>query len=100
MLETRLSAPLLRCAHCQSDLSECPEREFEDWIVRCLACSAKNVIEVGAFNSRVTIVEVVGYRTDRCGPEVTRDVRRSEGEDQCGSQKRRRERRRLKRLLM
>lgn len=62
MLETRLSTPLLRCAHCQADLSECPEREFEDWIMRCLACGAKNVIEVVAFNSLMTTVEVVGWR--------------------------------------
>ena len=33
MIETLPFSPLLRCAHCQADLSECPELEFEDWII-------------------------------------------------------------------
>lgn len=62
MIKTLPCSPLLRCAHCQADLSECPEFEFEDWIVRCLDCGAKNVIEIAVFNSPLADVEVVGWR--------------------------------------
>jgi hypothetical protein len=62
MIETLLSPPLLRCAFCQADLSECPEFEFEDWIVRCFECGAKNVIDVVIVNPSVADVEVVGWR--------------------------------------
>jgi len=62
MIETLPSSPLLCCAHCQAALSECPEKEFEDWIVRCFECGASNVIEFAIFNSPVTDVEVVGWR--------------------------------------
>lgn len=62
MIETLPSPPLLRCAYCQAVLSECPEKEIEDWIVRCLECGAKNVIEIAIFNSPVADVEVVGWR--------------------------------------
>ena len=58
-----LYSTLLRCARCQAILSECPDREFEDWIVRCLACGVKNVLDCGTisepFEWRVT---VVGWR--------------------------------------
>lgn len=62
MIKTLPSSPLLRCAHCQADLSECPEFEFEDWIARCFECGARNVIEIAIFNYPVTDVEVVGWR--------------------------------------
>ena len=63
MIETLPCSPLLRCAHCQADLSECPEIEFEDWIVRCLECGAKNVIDVGATYQQSNLaVEIVGWR--------------------------------------
>lgn len=62
MIKTLPSPPLLCCAHCQAVLSECPEKEFEDWIVRCLECGARNVIEIAIFNSPLTDVEVVGWR--------------------------------------
>lgn len=57
MIETPLFPPLLRCAHCQADLSECPEKEFGDWIVRCLECGAKNIIEIV-----IADVAVLGWR--------------------------------------
>ena len=63
MIETLLSPPLLRCAHCQADLSECPEKEFEDWIVRCLECGAKNVIDAERGNQQMSLtIEIVGWR--------------------------------------
>lgn len=62
MIETLPFPPLLCCAHCRAVLSEYPEKEFEDWIVRCLECGARNVIETAIFNSPLTDVEVVGWR--------------------------------------
>jgi DNA-directed RNA polymerase subunit RPC12/RpoP len=62
MIETLPFSPLLRCAHCQAALSECPEFEFEDWIVRCLECGSKNVIDVVIVNQPVADIEVVGWR--------------------------------------
>jgi hypothetical protein len=43
------------------ELSECPEKEFGDWIVRCFECGAKNLIDV-IVNRPVADVEVVGWR--------------------------------------
>jgi hypothetical protein len=61
MIKTLFSPPLLHCAHCQVELSECPEKEFGDWIVRCFECGAKNLIDV-IVNRPVADVEVVGWR--------------------------------------
>jgi hypothetical protein len=57
MLKTPLFPPLLHCAHCQADLSECPEKEFGDWIGRRLERGAKNVIEIA-----IAEVAVLGWR--------------------------------------
>jgi len=62
MIEILPFSPLLRCAHCQANLSECPELEFEDWIVRCLECGVKNLIDVVIVNQSVDDLEVVGWR--------------------------------------
>lgn len=63
MIETLLSPTLLRCAHCQAVLTECPEFEYEDWIVRCLECGAKNVIDSRIVNADSKIAfAVVGWR--------------------------------------
>lgn len=62
MIKTIPFSPLLRCAHCQADLSECPELEFEDWIVRCLECGAKNLIDVVIVNQPIADVAVLGWR--------------------------------------
>jgi len=43
-------------------LSECPEKEFGDWIVRCLERGAKNLIDVVIVNQPFAGVEVVGWR--------------------------------------
>jgi len=62
MIKTLLSPPLLRCAHCRGKLSECPEKEFGDWIVRCLECGAKNLIDVVFVHQLAADIEVVGWR--------------------------------------
>jgi len=62
MIEILPFSPLLRCAHCQANLSECPELEFEDWIVRCLEGGVKNLIDVVIVNQSVDDLEVVGWR--------------------------------------
>lgn len=62
MIDMLPFSPLLRCAHCQADLSECPEPEFEDWIVRCFECGAKNLIDVVIVTQPVANVEVIGWR--------------------------------------
>jgi len=61
MIETLPFSPLLRCAHCQADLSECPELEFEDWIVRCLECGAKNLTDL-VVSQPIAKLAVVGWR--------------------------------------
>lgn len=61
MLETLLFPPLLHCAHCQADLYECPDKEFGDWIVRCLDCGAKNVIEIVRVSNPIADLEVIGW---------------------------------------
>ena len=62
MIKTLPYPVLFRCAYCQADLSECPEFEFEDWVIRCFECGAKNLIDVVIVNQPVADVEVVGWR--------------------------------------
>lgn len=63
MIEILPCSPLLYCAHCQAALTECPEMEYEDWIVRCFECGAKNMIDSRIVNAGSKIaLAVVGWR--------------------------------------
>lgn len=42
------------CTHCGRQLSSSPEPDAGDWIIRCLYCSARNII--------VPVLKLVGWR--------------------------------------
>jgi len=42
------------CTHCGRALTTPPEQDTGDWIIRCLACGARNIV--------VPILKVVGWR--------------------------------------
>jgi hypothetical protein len=44
----------LTCRSCQRTLENAPEREQDDWIIRCFHCGAKNIV--------IAALEVVGWR--------------------------------------
>jgi len=62
MIETVLFPPLLRCAYCQAVLTECPEFEYEDWIVRCFGCGVKNLLTICVLGTFRYTLSVLGWR--------------------------------------
>jgi DNA-directed RNA polymerase subunit RPC12/RpoP len=42
------------CAHCGRQLSSSPEQDAGDWIIRCLACGARNII--------IPVFKLMGWR--------------------------------------
>jgi DNA-directed RNA polymerase subunit RPC12/RpoP len=42
------------CAHCGKPLLSSPEREAGDWVIRCLACGARNII--------IPVFKLAGWR--------------------------------------
>jgi DNA-directed RNA polymerase subunit RPC12/RpoP len=44
----------MNCIHCGADLSARPEPEAGDWLIRCFACGAKNLV--------TAVLQIVGWR--------------------------------------
>jgi DNA-directed RNA polymerase subunit RPC12/RpoP len=42
------------CVHCGRQLTTVPEPDADDWVIRCLACGARNVI--------TSALKLVGWR--------------------------------------
>jgi hypothetical protein len=44
----------MTCKHCGAELIVGPERDAGDWVIQCLVCGVKNLVE--------PILQIIGWR--------------------------------------